>query len=82
MTLKLEHPYMLIVAGPSSCVKYTFVIRMLECREQLRNIAFENIVWCHNENNAPHHLKSLSFVKGVLDFENPENIPTLIVLMI
>jgi len=52
----------------------------LECREQLCDIAFENIVWCHSENNALHHLKSVSFVKGVPDFENPENIPTLIVL--
>ena len=52
----------------------------MECREQLCDIAFENIVWCHSENNALHHFKSVSFVKGVLDFENPENIPTLIVL--
>ena len=44
------------------------------------DIAFENIVWNHSENKAPHHFKSLSFVKGVPDFENPENIPTLIVL--
>jgi len=37
-------------------------------------------VWCRSENNAPHHLKKLSFIKGVPDFENPENIPTLTVL--
>jgi len=41
---------------------------------------FENIVWCHSENNAPHHLKNVTIVKGVSDFENPENVPTLIVL--
>ena len=41
---------------------------------------FKNIVWCHSEDNAPHHLKDVSFVKGVPDFENPENVPTLIVL--
>ena len=35
---------------------------------------------CHSENNGPHHLKNVSFVKGVPDFENPENVPTLIVL--
>ena len=38
------------------------------------------ILWCHIENNAPHHLKSVSFVKSVPDFENPENVPKLIVL--
>ena len=80
MTLKLQHPFTLIVAGPSSCGKSTFVIKLLECREQLCDVVFENIVWCHSENNAPHHLKNVTFVKGVPDFENPENVPTLIVL--
>jgi len=32
------------------------------------------------ENNAPHHLKHVLFVKCVPDFENPKNVPTLIVL--
>lgn len=80
MTLKLQHPFTLIVAGPSSCGKSTFVIRLLECREQLCDTVFKNIVWCHSENNAPHHLKDVSFVKGVPEFENPDNVPTLIVL--
>ena len=76
MTLKLQHPITLIVAGPSSCGKSTFVIRLLECREQLCDIVHQNIVWCHSENNAPHHLKNVSFVKGVPDLENPENVAT------
>jgi septin family protein len=80
MTLKLHHPFTLIVAGSSSCGKSTFVIRLLECREQVCDIVFQNIVWCHSENNAPHHLQDVSFVKGVPDFENPNNVPTLIVL--
>ena len=41
---------------------------------------FENIVWCHIENNAPQSLKNVSFVKGVPDFDISENLPTLIVL--
>jgi len=41
---------------------------------------FENIVWCHSENNAPHHLKHVKFVKGVPDIGNPEYVPMLIVL--
>ena len=48
--------------------------------EQLCDIVFDNIVWCHTENNALHHLKNVSFVKGVPEFENPENVPTLIVM--
>jgi len=80
MTLKLQHPFTSIVAVQSSCGKSTFVIKMLECKEQLWDIVFKNIVWCHSEDNAPYHLKDVSFVKGVSDFENPENVPTLIVL--
>ena len=80
MTLKLQHPFTLIVAGPSSCGKSAFVIRLLECREQLCDILFKNIVWCHSENNAPHHLQNVSFGKGVPDFSNPENLTALIVL--
>ena len=80
MILKLQHLFTLSVAGPSSCGKSTFVIILLEGSEQLCDIVFKYIVWCHSENNAPQHLKILSFVKGVPEFENPENVPTLIVL--
>jgi len=80
MTLKLQHPFTLIVPGPRSCGKSTFVIRMLECKEQLCDIVFKNIVWCHSENNAPSYLKDVSFVKCVPDFGNPKYVPTLIVL--
>jgi len=79
MTLNLQNPFILIVAGPSGCSKSTFVIRLLECKEKLCDIVLKNIVWIHTENNAPHYLKNVSFVKGVPDFENPENVPTLIV---
>ena len=80
MKLKLQHPFTLIVAGPTSCGKSTFVIRLIECREQLCDIVYDNIVWCRIENNPPHHLKNVSFVKGVPEFEKTENVPTLIVL--
>jgi hypothetical protein len=80
MTLKLQHPFTLIFASPCSCGKSTFEIRLLERREQLFHVVFENIVWCHSENNAPHHLKNMTFVKGVPYFVNPENVPTHIVL--
>jgi len=75
MTLKLQHPFTLLVAEPSSCGKSTFVIRLLECREQLCDTELKM-----SENNAPHHLKNVSYVKRVPNFENPENIPTLIVV--
>src|SRR5215469_16110157 len=80
MTLKLQHPFTLIVAGSSACGKSTFVIRLLQCREQLCDIVYENIVWCHSENNAPHQLENVSFVKGVPEFDNPDHFPTVFVL--
>ena len=45
--------------------------------KQLCDIVFENIVWCHSENNAPHYLKNFSFVERVPDFENPWKISTI-----
>ena len=74
MTLKLQHPFTLIIAGPSCCGKSTFVIPLLECREQLCDIVFKNVVWCHSENNAQYHLKNASFVKSVSVFENREKV--------
>jgi septin family protein len=80
MTLKLHHPFTILVAGPSSCGKTTFVILLLECREQLCNVVFTNIRWCHSENNAPDHLENVTFVKGFPEFQNPDNESTLVVL--
>jgi hypothetical protein len=73
MTLKLQNPFTQNVTGPSNCGISTLVMRLLQCREQLCDTMCENIVWCHSENNAPHHLKNASFVKGVPDFEKTEN---------
>ena len=73
MTLKQQHPFTLIIAGPNSCGKSTIVIRLFERRDQLCGIVFKNIVFCHSENDAPHHLIKVSFFKSVPDFENPEN---------
>jgi hypothetical protein len=75
MTIKL-HPFTLIVAGRSACGKSTFEIKLKECREQLSDTVYKNIVWCRTENNAPHQLKDVSFVKDVPHFDNPEYVPT------
>ena len=42
---------------------------------------FENIVLCHSENNAPDRLKNFSFVKVLPEFDNHENVLTLILLV-
>jgi len=69
MVLKLQHPFTFIVAGPSSCGKSTFVIRLLECKEQLCDIVFENILCCRSENNATHHLKTFHFLEANQNFK-------------
>jgi len=77
MTLKVRHPFRLIVAVPTICGESTLVIRLLECREQLCDVVCKYIVWCYSENNAPHHFKNVTFFKDVPDLEIP---PMLMVL--
>ena len=47
--------------------------------EQLCHIAFKIILCYHSENNDPHHVQNVSFVKVVPEFEKTEN-PKRIVL--
>jgi len=72
MTFLLKHPFTLIVSGPKSSGVSNFVKRILVCRKQLCDIAFEYIMCCRSENNAPHHLKSVSLLQEVPDFEKPQ----------
>jgi GTPase SAR1 family protein len=72
MTLKL-HPCTLIIAGANACGKSTFLIRLTENIEQLRDTLFKNLIW------LSHNFKGVSFFKGVREFDNAENEPTLIV---
>jgi len=38
MTLKLQHPFTQFFAGPTICGKSTFVIQLLECKENICDI--------------------------------------------
>jgi len=81
MTLKLKHPFTLIVSGPSSCGKSTFVILCWSAGSNFDTLRLK-ILCGVSENNVPNHLKSETFVKGISDYENHENIPTFILLVI
>jgi hypothetical protein len=35
---------------------------------------------CGVSENNPHQLKNVTFIKGVPEFENPEDVPTLTVI--
>ena len=64
----------------NSCGKSTFVKRLWECKEHLSDFVFINIMYCYSENIAPHHSNCIWFVKGVPAYENPENMPTIVLL--
>ena len=52
----------------------------MSTRGRIRERTLPGVGHYNSENNASHHLKSVSFVKDVPNFENPENVPTLIVV--
>jgi hypothetical protein len=49
----------------------------LERRDQLCEIVFKNILWCHAGNIDPDHFKAISYLKVLSDDENFERVPTI-----
>jgi len=80
MTLKWQHPYTLIIAGPSSCGKYTFVVILLVCGDNFFTLCLKILCGVMLKATPQNHLKIVSFPECVQDFENPDNVPTLILL--
>lgn len=80
-----HHPFTMLVSGPSSSGKSTFVKNLLENLDCFVNAKIRKVIWCHAEKNAIPKLKNRSFtieyVLGVPDeFINHGNEPMLIVL--
>jgi GTPase SAR1 family protein len=87
--IKFEHPFTLILAGPTGSGKSTFVIRLLQ---NLASVCTEQkfaggIIWCYSEKTAipTQQLaalhKKITYHEGVpVNFENAEGKPTLIIL--
>lgn len=80
---KLEHPFSMILAGPSACGKSTFVVNLLNNLD-IVDTPFKSIIWCSAETNAtPTNLKHLDirYLDSIPDtFENAENKPMLVIL--
>jgi hypothetical protein len=83
MSLKWEHPFTALVAGPTSCGKSVFVTRFLENLNQMVDVEVEEILWCYGVSQPLHNqikLKvnaSLRFLEGVPNMQEiaPEKNP-------
>lgn len=85
MFVKFEHPFTLILSGPSSCGKTSFCIKLLENLKQLCSVdKFDRILWCYSERNSiPAQGKTrVTFHKGLprLDEDKLSPRPSLIIL--
>ena len=85
MFIQFKHPFTMIVSGPSGCGKTTFTKSLLENLNEYVHPRIKRIIWCFAESNAiPKYLHlntSILFHQGIPEkFENPSNIPTLIIL--
>lgn len=87
MFTQFKHPFTMIVAGPSGSGKTTFTTTLLENLIVYVHPRIQRIIWCYAESNAiPERVKTqlntpISFHQGIPEkFENPLNVPTLIIL--
>jgi hypothetical protein len=83
MLLKMENPFGMLVCGPTSSGKTTFIINMLKNPGIFEN-RFHKILWCNKEKNAiPKNLYGLNidYIHEIPEnFENPNGKPMLIIL--
>lgn len=71
--IRLKNPFSMIVAGPSSCGKTTFIVKLIQNAHIMCDQPYEKIYWAYSEKNAKpkalEHIPNVHFIKGV-----PENI--------
>lgn len=82
MHLRLQHPFSLLVAGPSSSGKSWFTSRLIQFKETLIDPSPDRIIWVYGEwQHLYSKLKNVEFVDTIPELEtmNP-NLKTLIVV--
>ena len=63
--MRFEHPFRLIVAGPSNCGKSTWVFRLIEHLDQMCP-EIERVVYCYNSfQEAFDRIKGVEFHEGL-----------------
>lgn len=59
----------MIVCGPSSCGKTTFIVKLIRSAASMCDQPYEKIYWAYSENNAKPQclsdMKNVEFIKGV-----------------
>ena len=83
----LQHPFSMIVAGPSKAGKTVFTLKLLENIDVLSTEPPSEIIWCYSEyqpnyqylaRNNPH----IKFIKGLPDVKELRESSTTVKLMV
>lgn len=87
MLIKFKHPFSLLLAGPSSCGKSTFVCNLLSDVSQNIDAPIKHVHWCYAEENARPNIKcqenefKITYHVGIPEsFLNVNNDPILVIL--
>lgn len=88
MLIKLKHPFTLLLAGPSSCGKSTFVCNLLTNINENINESIKEVHWCFSEESARPTIKcrengfKIFYHNGIPEssFSNKNNEAILVIL--
>lgn len=79
---QFKHPFTMLIAGPSSSGKTTFVRQMLLNKRKMFDVDFDRIIWCYSVSNSIPDIPDINeFHHGVPEnFTNDRNEKILYVL--
>lgn len=81
MSLAFQHPFTMIIAGPTMSGKSTFITRLLKNKDVMINPPPEKIYFCYSEwQQAYDNLENVDFHEGPIDLNTLDSsIPKLII---
>jgi hypothetical protein len=81
MPIQLEHPFTMIVAGPTSCGKTVFTTKLVQSN-QFDGQEFDEIVWCYSESGSVENnrMEDVIYNEGVPSNDMFDGRPKLLVL--
>jgi hypothetical protein len=79
MPLLLRHPATMIVAGPTSCGKTVFTVKLVE--SNVFDVHFEEIIWCYSESGSVRdRLPGVIYNEGLPSDDMFDGRPKLLIL--